>query len=331
MALRKSAFEAQVSAQDMLAFYRQMLLIRRFEEKAGQLYSMGQIGGFCHLYIGQEAVVVGLEASSREGDTRIASYRAHGHMLACGMDPDRIMAEMTGRASGYSKGKGGSMHMASPENGFYGGHGILGAQVPIGAGLAFAQKYRGDGAITFVSFGDGACAQGQVHETLNIAARLKLPIVFVIENNAHGVDLPRRKAPPALHTRAAPFGIASEIVDGMDVLAVHAAAMKAARHCRTGKGPYLLEATTYRYRGHSMSDPARYRSREEMHKMREERDPIERLRALLIEGKHASDDALKGIDKEVKARISQVADFARESTEPPLAALTTDVYAPVEV
>ena len=334
MATRKSpetAAEgiANVSKEDLLKYYRDMLLIRRFEEKAGQLYGMGLIGGFCHLYIGQEAVVVGLEAASEEGDKRITSYRDHGHMLACGMDAKGVMAELTGREGGYSKGKGGSMHMFSKEKHFYGGHGIVGAQVPLGAGLAFADKYLENGRVTFTYFGDGAANQGQIYETFNMAALWKLPVIFVIENNqyAMGTAQKRSTSTPELYTRGAAFGIPGETVDGMDVLAVKAAGEKAVAHCRAGDGPYILEVKTYRYRGHSMSDPAKYRTREEVQKMREERDAIEQVRELLIGGGHASDDDLKAIDKEIKAVVNEAAEFAKESPEPALGELWTDIYA----
>ena len=329
MATRKSAKKPNISAEELLGYYRDMLLIRRFEEKAGQLYGMGLIGGFCHLYIGQEAVVVGLEAAAKEGDKRITSYRDHGHMLACGMDANGVMAELTGREGGYSKGKGGSMHMFSKEKHFYGGHGIVGAQVPLGAGLAFSDKYKENDNVTFTYFGDGAANQGQVYETFNMAALWKLPVVFVIENNqyAMGTSQNRSTSTEDIHTRGAPFGIPGEIVDGMDVLAVKAAGEKAVAHCRSGNGPYILEIKTYRYRGHSMSDPAKYRTREEVQKMREERDPIEQVRALLLTGKHATEDKLKEIDKEIKDVVNASADFSRESPEPALEELWTDIYA----
>ena len=269
MATKKVTRKSTEKKGDLIKFYRNMLLIRRFEEKAGQLYGMGLIGGFCHLYIGQEAVVVGLEAASKEGDKRITSYRDHGHMLACGMDPNGVMAELTGRSGGYSKGKGGSMHMFSKEKNFYGGHGIVGAQVPLGAGLAFADKYMENQSVTFTYFGDGAANQGQVYETFNMAALWKLPVIFVIENNqyAMGTAQERSTSSPEIYTRGDSFGIKGEAVDGMDVVAVRDAGVKAAAHCRAGKGPYILEIKTYRYRGHSMSDPAKYRTREEVQKM----------------------------------------------------------------
>jgi pyruvate dehydrogenase E1 component alpha subunit len=331
MAPRKSNAKPNVSADELKAYYRDMLLIRRFEEKAGQLYGMGLIGGFCHLYIGQEAVVVGLEAAAEEGDRRITTYRDHGHMLACGMDPNGVMAELTGREGGYSRGKGGSMHMFSTEKRFYGGHGIVGANVPLGAGLAFADKYLGNDRVTFTYFGDGAANQGQVYETFNMAALWELPVVFVIENNqyAMGTSQKRSTSTPDIYTRGAAFGIPGEAVDGMDVLAVKAAGDKAVKHCRAGKGPYILEIKTYRYRGHSMSDPAKYRTREEVQKMREEKDAIEHVRDLLLSGGHASEDDLKAIDKEIKDVVNKSADFAKESPEPAVEELWTDIIADV--
>ncbi|QFT96301.1 Acetoin:2,6-dichlorophenolindophenol oxidoreductase subunit alpha [Roseovarius sp. THAF8] len=328
MAARKTTKKPNVSADELKKYYRDMLLVRRFEEKAGQLYGMGLIGGFCHLYIGQEAVVVGLEATAEEGDKRITTYRDHGHMLACGMDPDGVMAELTGREGGYSKGKGGSMHMFSREKDFYGGHGIVGANVPLGAGLALADQYKGNGRVTFTYFGDGAANQGQVYETFNMAALWKLPVVFVIENNqyAMGTSQKRSTSTPDIYTRGEAFGIPGEAVDGMDVLAVKEAGAKAVAHCRKGDGPYILEVKTYRYRGHSMSDPAKYRTREEVQKMRDEKDCIEHVRELLLEGKHASEEDLKAIDKEIKDVVNKSAEFAKESAEPDVSELWTDIY-----
>ena len=329
MAARKTTKKPNVSTEELKAYYKDMLLIRRFEEKAGQLYGMGLIGGFCHLYIGQEAVVVGLEATAKEGDSRITTYRDHGHMLACGMDPNGVMAELTGRIDGYSKGKGGSMHMFSKNKRFYGGHGIVGANVPLGAGIAFADKYRGTDNVTFTYFGDGAANQGQVYETFNMAALWELPVVFVIENNqyAMGTSQKRSTSSPDIYHRGEAFGIPGDMVDGMDVLAVKEAGEKAVAHCRAGKGPYILEIKTYRYRGHSMSDPATYRTREEVQKMRDERDPIEQVRELLLTGKHATEDDLKAIDKEIKAVVNASAEFAKTSPEPDLDELWTDIYA----
>ncbi|MEM0991194.1 MAG: pyruvate dehydrogenase (acetyl-transferring) E1 component subunit alpha [Pseudomonadota bacterium] len=316
-------------AEDLLSHYADMLLIRRFEEKAGQLYGMGLIGGFCHLYIGQEAVVVGLQSNCIEGDQVITTYRDHGHMLACGMDPKGVMAELTGREGGLSKGKGGSMHMFSKEKQFYGGHGIVGANVPLGAGLAFANKYRGNNHVAMTYFGDGAANQGQVYETFNMAAIWDLPVVFVIENNqyAMGTAQSRSTSTPDLYTRGEAFGIPGEVVDGMDVLAVQEAGARATQHCRSGNGPYILEVKTYRYRGHSMSDPAKYRTRDEVSKMRETRDPIDGLRKVLLENSLADEDAFKEIDKSVKAVVNEAASFAQESPEPAEAELWTDIYA----
>ena len=329
MAAQKPTKKTNASAEELKAYYRDMLLIRRFEEKAGQLYGMGLIGGFCHLYIGQEAVVVGLEATAKDGDSRITTYRDHGHMLACGMNPDGVMAELTGREGGYSRGKGGSMHMFSKEKKFYGGHGIVGANVPLGAGIAFADKYKGNDNVTFTYFGDGAANQGQVYETFNMAALWKLPVIFIIENNqyAMGTSQQRSTSSAEIWERGKAFGIPGEAVDGMDVLAVKDAGERAVKHCRSGDGPYILEIKTYRYRGHSMSDPAKYRTREEVQKMRDERDPIEQGRNILLEHKHASEDDLKAIDKEIKEIVNASAEFAKESPEPAAEELWTDIYA----
>ena len=329
MAAKKVKKKSTEGNGGLIKFYRDMLLIRRFEEKAGQLYGMGLIGGFCHLYIGQEAVVVGLEAATKEGDKRITSYRDHGHMLACGMDPNGVMAELTGRSGGYSKGKGGSMHMFSKEKNFYGGHGIVGAQVPLGAGLAFADMYMENESVTFTYFGDGAANQGQVYETFNMAALWKLPVIFVIENNqyAMGTAQERSTSSPEIYTRGDSFGIKGEAVDGMDVVAVRDAGVKAAAHCRAGKGPYILEIKTYRYRGHSMSDPAKYRTREEVQKMRAQRDPIEAIRSLLVSEKLSTDEEIKIIDKEIKEIVNSCAEYAKESPEVPAEELWTDIYA----
>ena len=329
MATKKDAAKSNVSKEELLKYYREMLLIRRFEEKAGQLYGMGLIGGFCHLYIGQEAVVVGLEATAKKDDKRVTSYRDHGHMLACGMDPKGVMAELAGRSGGYSGGKGGSMHMFSRDKHFYGGHGIVGAQVPVGAGLALADKYKGNDNVTFTYFGDGAANQGQVYETYNMAELWDLPVVFVIENNryAMGTSMQRATKSTTLYGRGNAYGIPGEQVDGMDVLAVKAAGEKAVAHCRAGEGPYILEMMTYRYRGHSMSDPAKYRSREEVDKMRTERDAIEHVRDLLLTPGLASEEDLKAVDREIKDTVNAAADYARESAEPAEAELWNDIYA----
>jgi len=323
----KKSAKPNVSAEELLHYYREMLLIRRFEEKAGQLYGMGLIGGFCHLYIGQEAVVVGLEAAAEEGDKRITSYRDHGHMLACGMDPKGIMAELTGREGGFSKGKGGSMHMFSKEKHFYGGHGIVGAQVPIGAGLGFANKYLENGNVSLAFFGDGASNQGQVYESFNMAKLWDLPVVFVIENNqyAMGTSVERSSAETELFKRGSSFEIDGLQVDGMKVLEVRDAAQVAIDHARSGKGPMILEMKTYRYRGHSMSDPAKYRTRDEVKKTREERDPIDMTKARLLGEGWIDEAGLKAIDKEIKAIVADAADFAQTSPEPDPSELYTDV------
>jgi pyruvate dehydrogenase E1 component alpha subunit len=310
-------------------FYADMLLIRRFEEKAGQMYGMGLIGGFCHLYIGQEAVVVGMQAAAGPNDQVITAYRDHGHMLACGMDPKGVMAELTGRSAGYSKGKGGSMHMFSKEKRFYGGHGIVGAQVPIGTGLAFANKYRGNDGVSFTYFGDGAANQGQVYEAFNMAELWKLPVVYIIENNqyAMGTSVERSSAESHFYKRGASFNIPGKEVDGMDVEAVYAAAQEAVAWCRGGNGPIILELKTYRYRGHSMSDPAKYRTREEVQTVREKRDPIEHLATRLIADKIVTEDDLKAMDKQTRQIVNTASEFATESPEPAPEELYTDVLA----
>ncbi|PPR17887.1 MAG: Acetoin:2,6-dichlorophenolindophenol oxidoreductase subunit alpha [Alphaproteobacteria bacterium MarineAlpha10_Bin3] len=324
---RKASKTRQASGEELLHYYREMLMIRRFEEKAGQLYGMGLIGGFCHLYIGQEAVVVGMQAAITPDDAVITSYRDHGHMLVCGMDPRGVMAELTGRSGGYSRGKGGSMHMFSKEKNFFGGHGIVAAQVPLGTGVAFAHWYNEDNHVCLTYLGDGAINQGQVYEAMNIAALWKLPVVYVIENNkyAMGTSLERASAGTELYRRGQAYGIPGVQVDGMDVVAIHDAGKKAVAYCRAGKGPYVLEMMTYRYRGHSMSDPAKYRKREEVQKMRSERDPIDNVRALLLDGGHADESALKEIDREIKDIVSDAAEFAQTSPEPGPAELWTDI------
>ncbi len=311
-----------------LTAYRSMLTIRRFEEKAGQMYGMGLIGGFCHLYIGQEAVVVGMQMVLQEGDEVITGYRDHGHMLACGMDPKGVMAELTGRSHGYSKGKGGSMHMFSVEKGFYGGHGIVGAPVALGTGLAFANKYRGNKNICVTYFGDGAANQGQVYESFNMAELWKLPVIYVIENNryAMGTAITRSSAETNLSRRGLSFNIPGEQVDGMDVRAVKEVGAKAAAWCRTGKGPFILEMLTYRYRGHSMSDPAKYRTREEVEKVRTAHDPIDMVRQRILDKKLANEDTLKKVDAQVRDLINQAAEFAIHDPEPAASELYTDVY-----
>jgi pyruvate dehydrogenase E1 component subunit alpha len=318
---------AEFSKEQELSAYRQMLLIRRFEEKAGQMYGMGLIGGFCHLYIGQEAVVVGMQMTLKDGDQVITGYRDHGHMLACGMDPKGVMAELTGRRGGYSRGKGGSMHMFSVDKNFYGGHGIVGAQVSLGTGLAFANHYRGNDSVSLTYFGDGAANQGQVYESFNMASLWNLPVVYVIENNryAMGTSVTRSSAQTDFSKRGISFDIAGEQVDGMDVRAVKAAGDRAVKLCRDGKGPFIVEMQTYRYRGHSMSDPAKYRSRDEVQKVRTEQDPIEQVRARLLQKKWASEDDLKKIDGGVRDVVNEAAEFATNDPEPDPSELYTDV------
>ncbi len=315
------------SKHQELEAYRLMLLIRRFEEKAGQMYGMGLIGGFCHLYIGQEAVVVGMQMASKPGDQVITGYRDHGHMLACGMASRGVMAELTGRRGGYSRGKGGSMHMFSVEKAFFGGHGIVGAQVSLGTGLAFANHFRDDGKVSMTYFGDGAANQGQVYESFNMAALWKLPVVYVIENNkyAMGTAVNRASAQTDFSKRGLSFNIPGEQVDGMDVRAVHEAGQRAIEWARSGKGPYILEMLTYRYRGHSMSDPAKYRSKDEVQKMRTEHDPIEQSRHRLMEEHGVTEDDLKKIDSEIRDIVNDAADFATNDPEPDPAELWTDV------
>ena len=323
-----SASKLQATSEEMLNYYKNMLLIRRFEEKAGQLYGMGMIAGFCHLYIGQEAVVVGMQAAAnREIDTVITSYRDHGHMLASNMDPKGVMAELTGRSGGYSKGKGGSMHMFSRKQNFFGGHGIVGAQVPIGTGLGFAHKYKKDGGVCMAYFGDGASNQGQVFESFNMASLWNLPVVYVIENNRYGMgtSVKRASSNQELFSRGEAFGIPGVSVDGMDVLAVKEAGAKALEHARSGKGPFILGMQTYRYRGHSMSDPARYRSREEVSKVRSERDPIDRARQYVLDLKSTDEEGMKKIDSDIKKLVSNAADYAQESPEPEISELYTDI------
>ena len=318
------------SQESLLEDLRSMLLIRRFEERAGQLYGMGLIGGFCHLYIGQEAVVTGLQGAALPNDSVVTSYRDHGHMLACGMDPKGVMAELTGRSDGFSRGKGGSMHMFSREKSFYGGHGIVGAQVPVGTGLAFAHKYRKDNGVSFAYYGDGAANQGQVHESFNMAAIWGLPVIFVIENNQYGMGTPSKRISAgyeALSDRGRAYGLQAFTVDGMDVIKVRQVGLEAAELARSGK-PLIIEAKTYRYRGHSMSDPARYRSKEEVQEMRTEHDPIGTLQNVLIRDYDVDEDTMKAIDKDVRSIVQEAAAFAQESPEPDPSGLMNDIYAP---
>ena len=317
--------------EEMQQMYHDMLLIRRFEEKAGQLYGMGLIGGFCHLYIGQEAVVTGIQSVQEEQDTVVTTYRDHGHMLAQGMDPKGVMAELTGREGGYSRGKGGSMHMFSQEKGFFGGHGIVGASTAIGTGLGFAHQYKDDGGVAVAYMGDGSANQGQVAECYNMAALWKLPVLYVIENNMYGMGTSvQRSSAGQLYARGQGYGIPGEQVDGMDIFAVQAAARQALDYVRSGNGPYILEMMTYRYRGHSMSDPAKYRSKEEVSDMKDNRDPIVKLKAYMMENHGVKEDDLKALDKDVKARVKESADFAQESPELPAEELWTDILVEVK-
>ncbi len=321
-----AAVPALTKEQELFGF-REMLLIRRFEEKAGQMYGMGLIGGFCHLYIGQEAVVVGMQMVRKPNDQVITGYRDHGHMLACGMDPKGVMAELAGRAHGYSKGKGGSMHMFSAEKGFFGGHGIVGAMVPLGTGLAFANRYRNNDGVSITYFGDGAANQGQVYESFNMAKLWKLPVVYVIENNQYGMgtSIARASSTTNLSRRGASFDIPGEQVDGMDIRAVKAAGERALKWCRDGKGPFILEMLTYRYRGHSMSDPAKYRTREEVEKVRTEHDPIEQSRSRILAMKFATEEQVKKIETQVRNIVNEASEFATHDPEPDPSELYTDV------
>ena len=325
-----SSKSAKPSVEELKKLYREMLLMRRFEEKAGQLYGMGLIGGFCHLYIGQEAVVAGAYAAQEPQDTVITAYRNHGHILVSGIDPKEVMAELTGRAGGCSRGKGGSMHMFSIENGFYGGHGIVGAQISIGTGLGFAHKYKEDNGACVAYMGDGAADQGQVLESYNMAALWQLPVLYIVENNQYSMGTStKRHAAGEFYKRGEPYGIPGEQVDGMDVFAVKDAVSKALEHIRAGKGPYILEMMTYRYRGHSMSDPGNYRSKDEVSEMKDTRDPIMQVKSMLLDGL-ATEEEVKAIDKEIKAIVNEAAAFSKESPEPDPEELWTDILVPVE-
>lgn len=323
--------DKNLSAKELVALYEQMLFIRRFEEKAGQLYGMGLIGGFCHLYIGQEAVVAGMQSCIDKGDQVITTYRDHAHMLATGTDPKVIMAELMGRIDGCSKGKGGSMHMFDLKSGFFGGHGIVGANVPIGTGIAFANKYKENGKICLTYFGDGAANQGQVYEAFNMASLWKLPVLYIIENNqyAMGTSIERSSSTTELYARGQAFGIEGRQVDGMDVLKVREAGLEAVEHCRSGKGPIILEMKTYRYRGHSMSDPAKYRTKEEVEAMKEKRDPIKHMQEYLVKEKHSTEAKLKELDKKIRDDLNKMVDECKESPEPDMDELWTDVLAEV--
>lgn len=326
--MSKKLSPEKYNKSDLLSYYEQMLLIRRFEEKSGQLYGMGLIAGFCHLYIGQEAIAVGMRANMIEGDKVITTYRDHGHMIAVGSDPKKIMAELLGRSDGCSKGKGGSMHLFDLEKHFYGGHGIVGASVPIGTGLAFADKYRGNNNVTFCYFGDGAAHQGQVYESFNMAKLWNLPILFIIENNhyAMGTSQKRSSSIDELYKRGIGFNIPGVKIDGMNLFKVITEGKKAVDYVRSGNGPILVEMDTYRYRGHSMSDPANYRSKEEVNCKKENEDPIDNLRKYIFDSGLALEEDINKIDKKVKAEIDQVVEFAKISPEPEESELLTDVY-----
>ena len=313
------------TVDDMKKMYRDMVLIRRFEEKAGQLYGMGLIGGFCHLYIGQEAVVTGIQSQQQPQDTVITTYRDHAHMLACDMDPKGIMAELTGREGGFSRGKGGSMHMFSQEKNFFGGHGIVGASTALGTGLGFAHKYNKDNGVCVAYSGDGAANQGQVYECFNMAKLWNLPILYVIENNKYGMGTSTaRHAAGEHYRRGEGFDIPGEQVDGQDIFAVREAAAKALDYVRSGNGPYILEMMTYRTRGHSMSDPGNYRTKEEVDDYKTSKDPINRLKGVMFD-EGVKEDELKEIDKEIKAIIKETEEFAKTSPEPAAEELWTDV------
>ncbi|MCC2646709.1 MAG: pdhA [Rickettsiaceae bacterium] len=328
MKKNKTSSNYELSNEQLLEAYEKMLLIRRFEEKCGQIYGMGLIGGFCHLYIGQEAVVTGLEFAKQKGDAAITSYRDHGHIILAGTEPKYVLAELMGRATGCSKGKGGSMHMFDVPGKFFGGHGIVGAQIPLGTGIAFAEKYQGTDNICHTYMGDGAVHQGQVYEAFNMAALWKLPVLYVIENNqyAMGTSVERSTVVTELYKKGESFGIPGERVDGMNFEAVYKAAMKASEYIRAGNGPYILEMMTYRFRGHSMSDPAKYRSKEEVAVFKDERDPIEQLKKTILNKKIASEEELKNIEKRIKEVVAEAVEFSTNSPEPEISELYTDIY-----
>jgi pyruvate dehydrogenase E1 component alpha subunit len=315
------------SKKELLGFYREMLLIRRFEEKAGQLYGMGLIAGFCHLYIGQEAIASGMSHTMKDGDKVITTYRDHGHMISVGSDPKKIMAELLGRRDGSSKGKGGSMHLFDFEKHFYGGHGIVGASVPIGAGLAFADKYLDKKNVTYCYFGDGAAHQGQVYEAFNMAKLWDLPVIFIIENNhyAMGTSQARASSTNELHRRGEGFNIPGVKINGMDIFAVISEGQKVVDFVRSGKGPMIIEMDTYRYRGHSMSDPATYRSKEEVN-CKKESDPIDSLREAILTNKIAAESDIQKIDDAIKSEVNEIVEFAKNSPEPDESELLTEIY-----
>ncbi len=315
------------SNDQLLKFYEKMFLIRKFEEKAAQLYGAGKIGGFCHLYIGQEAVVIGILSSINSEDTVITAYRDHGHILARGVDPKSVMSELTGRMDGISKGKGGSMHMFSKSNRFYGGHGIVGAQVPLGVGIGFAHKYRNEKKISRVYLGDGAMSNGQVFEAFNLASLWELPVLFIIENNKYGMgtSIGRSAAGNELFDRATVFGIKGEKVDGMNFFTVSDAAIRARDYINNNSKPYIIEMDTYRFRGHSMSDPGLYRTKDEVNKMKEI-DPVLVMKETLLKEYKLEEDTIKEIESDIKRQIKDVEKFSLESPLPDIKELFTEVY-----
>lgn len=323
-----TAHSYSLSPKQYITSYKQMLLLRRFEEKSGQLYGMGMIAGFCHLYIGQEAVAMATSLSKKDGDSIITSYRCHAHIILSGMDPKYVLAELLGKSTGSSKGKGGSMHLFNIPGKFYGGHGIVGAQVPLGTGIAFAEQYNNTNNICYTFFGDGAAHQGQVYEAFNMAKLWNLPVLYIIENNEYsmGTSVARCSSVKDLYVRGESFGIPGRQVDGMDLDASYKAIAEASEYVRSGKGPMLLEMKTYRYRGHSMSDPAKYRSKEEVESYKEKRDPIEHVRNIILDKKYSTEEELKTVEQEIKHIIKEAEDFSVNSPTPEESELYTDVY-----
>jgi pyruvate dehydrogenase E1 component alpha subunit len=319
-------FKSEYSTEQLIEVYRQMLRFRRMSEKTAQMYQQGLIGGFCHLYTGQEAVLAGTFAECEKGDDHITSYRCHAHALACGVDEKEVLAELTGRATGISKGKGGSMHMFAPDKGYWGGHGIVGAQVPLGTGMAFYHKYMGNQNICVTSYGDGAANQGQIFEAMNMASLWGLPVLYVVENNVYGMGTAaKRVCAGELYQRGAAFGIEGEKVDGQDFFTVAEAVKRARKYILENKRPYIIEMDTYRYRGHSMSDPAKYRSKEEVQAVKENRDPLIRIYDYLVDERGVKESELKEIDNIVKANLKESVDFAVNSPLPDAAELMTDI------
>ncbi|MEX2336605.1 MAG: pyruvate dehydrogenase (acetyl-transferring) E1 component subunit alpha [Fulvivirga sp.] len=324
----KSSAKAKFSKETYLNWLETMLLMRRFEEKSGQLYGQQKIKGFCHLYIGQEACVAGAVSALKEGDKYITAYRDHAHPIALGSDPKAIMAELFAKETGISKGKGGSMHMFDKEHHFFGGHGIVGGQIPLGAGIAFAEKYSKTDNLCMCYMGDGAVRQGAFHEALNLAMTWKLPVIFVIENNGYamGTSVRRTSNVTDLYTLGEAYDMPSEPVDAMSVEAVHESVEKAAARARAGEGPTLLEFRTYRYKGHSMSDPAKYRTKDELEEYKL-KDPIEQVRKVVLENKYASEKDIDALEKKIKEQVAEAVKFADESAYPDPKEAFRDVYA----